>query len=202
MNDSESIKIAAAILAGGKARRFNGIYKGNIRNPDGIPIIKTILSALQHADIHDLVIVTSETAPYSHYPCPKIPDLRAHIGPLGGIEAALTYFKDKFSATLFLPCDTPNISAEEIAQLRDHFLANPNVPVWYAVTAQRNDHPLIAIVRNDALPCLTQLIDKGERKVLSAWQAMGGKPLRFARKEAFVNINSPAELDQWLRTTR
>ena len=196
---SPKIKLSAAILAGGKAQRFYGMNKGEIRDPDGIPIIKKILTELHRAHINDLIIVSNLPALYLKYHQQVEPDLRKNIGPIGGIETALTYFKNKTDATLFLPCDMPNISAIEINALKEKFLTMPETPVLYAQSELNSNHPLFSVVRNDVLPQLIRLIDKGERKVSSAWKKMGGKPLRFNHSQAFININTPSDLNEWIK---
>lgn len=60
------MKIAGAILAGGKAKRLNGIAKGNIKI-NNKTIITNLLKAFAQAGISDVIISANDFKPYKQY---------------------------------------------------------------------------------------------------------------------------------------
>lgn len=179
--------IAAAILAGGKASRLGGLAKGNILLSSGLTIIEHLLAELDKVGIDDTVIVSQNEA-YQCYNKLMIADQRQNIGPLAGIEAALSYYRNSYyDATLFLPCDMPNFSACEMRMLLYKFRGKDAV---FAVTGKADWHPLCAVVNNDWLDDISALIDVGNRSVKDVWLGCKGTPVFFDNEEAFVNINS------------
>lgn len=185
--------IAAAILAGGKASRLGGLDKGNILLDNGLTIIKHLLAELDLVGIHEVVIVSKNPA-YQRYNKPMITDKRQYIGPLAGIEAALSYYRDDYSSTLFLPCDMPNFSADAMCVLLDNFHGKDAVFAatgHSCYTGSNSDwHPLCAVVHNCWLDDISALIDAGNRSVRDVWLKCRGKPVFFEDKMIFANINT------------
>ncbi len=60
-----SEKIVAAILAGGKAKRFQGKAKGELELADGRTIVKRLLEELAVAKIDEIVIAANDPSSYS-----------------------------------------------------------------------------------------------------------------------------------------
>ncbi|MGD9153278.1 MAG: molybdenum cofactor guanylyltransferase [Gammaproteobacteria bacterium] len=178
--------IAAAILAGGKASRLGGLAKGNILRSNGLTIIEHLLAEFDKVGIHDVIIVSKNPA-YQRYNKPMIADKRQNIGPLAGIEAALSYYRSNYHATLFLPCDMPNFSENEMRVLLDKFQGKDTV---FAVTGDEDWHPLCAVVNNDWLDDISKLIDAGNRSIKDVWLKCRGKPIFFSNNMAFANINT------------
>jgi Molybdopterin-guanine dinucleotide biosynthesis protein A len=80
-------QISAAILAGGRARRFGGADKASLV-VGGARIIERQLAALA-AVTDDVRIVSNDPARYAALGVRVIPDQIAGAGPLGGLHAAL-----------------------------------------------------------------------------------------------------------------
>src|SRR5205823_301046 len=98
---------AAAILAGGQARRMGGVHKG-LLVIDGEPIVARQLRLLgAYAD--ELVIVANDVAAYREIAAAAhariVSDLHPGDGPLAGLEAALT--ATSASELLLVACDLP-----------------------------------------------------------------------------------------------
>lgn len=181
---------AAAILAGGKASRLNGIAKGNLKLKNGTTIIQHLIDGLLKVGCSEIIVVANDTAPYLAYGIKIVGDLQKELGPIGGIETALTYYLNKYDATVFLPCDLPAITALEIAQLKDAYL-NTNAKVVYAKT--KIAHPLCAVVNNSLSSEVSELIKNGERKIYNFWRQLGAKALSSENEQPFVNINTWAD---------
>lgn len=187
-------RFAAAILAGGKATRFSGIAKGNIKLKNDATIIQRLINELLRAECSEIIIIANDSSPYISYGIEVIPDLQKGLGPVGGIETALTYYLDKYDATMFLPCDLPAITALEIAQLKDFYL-NTNAKVVYAKT--KIAHPLCAVVNNSLLDKVSELIKNGERKMLNIWVKLDAETVCFENEQSFTNINTSTDMENY-----
>jgi len=119
---------------------------------------------------------------------------------LGGIEAGLAHFLGRACAVAFLPCDLPRITAAEISALKEAFLAG-EARVVFAAAGGFFCHPLCAVVHNEAGEDISAAISRGERSVREVWAELNAAPVRFDAEDAFVNINTPRDLDEW-RTPR
>jgi molybdopterin-guanine dinucleotide biosynthesis protein A len=177
--------IAAAILAGGEARRLNGLAKGNILLAPNITVIGRLLDELNQVGLQD-VVIAGENPAYRRYQLPMITDKRQHVGPLAGIEAVLEHYQNRFAATLFLPCDLPKIMAREIKQLINQY----DNGIVFATTNETHWHPLCAVVQNSLLADIQSSIDNGMRSIKEVWHACGAKSVFFSNKAAFANLNN------------
>ncbi|OGT06465.1 MAG: hypothetical protein A2103_00715 [Gammaproteobacteria bacterium GWF2_41_13] len=191
------VKISAAILAGGKTQRIHGIHKGELKLPNGEPVIRKLIHAIRQADIHDIIVVSDFDEIYRKYHIEVIPDQRKQAGPLGSIETALSHFQQKTEATLLLPYDMPNLSAEDMLYLKQSFLKDPSSLVYAQV--DETQHPLFALVPNNILSKMSGFIEKGERKTSTVWRALNGRKIPFKNARSFLSINTPADLDEWLK---
>jgi len=179
--------IAAAILAGGQARRLNGAAKGNLLVNSQTTIIEHLINELHKISLTTISII-SENSAYQRYGLPMLKDKRRNVGPLAGVEAALAYYQDHFAATLLLPCDMPKLTSNEIKCLLKSYTNGENSIVFAATNAIW--HPLCAIVNNELLDDISKLIDDGVSKVKNAWQKYQAKPVFFADEAAFINVNN------------
>lgn len=199
-------RFAAAILAGGRARRLGGIAKGNIEIRSNVTIIQHLLSEIRQAAIEKTVIVANDAKPYLSYGVEIIADHQQNIGPLAGIVSALRHYQKRCEAVLIMPCDTPCITHREINVLQEAYLTSNSSIVYVAVVTavaaaftdvvdeQSPLHPLCAIVSCSVVDELERAIADGIHKVRLAWEKLGATPVYFAKASAFVNINSYADL--------
>ncbi|MDH7499846.1 MAG: molybdenum cofactor guanylyltransferase [candidate division NC10 bacterium] len=192
----QNCQIAAGVLAGGKGRRFGRMPKGLWEVAPGIPILRKQVAELASSGIEEVIILTNDPRPYRGFGRNIVPDLRAGIGPLGGIETAISYYFRRCRATLFLPCDLPYITAQEITSLLEGFSrAEGNVAV--AVSGESDWEPLFAVVKNELLPVVQAAIDRGVRRVREVWKELGVTLIHFPDRESFCNVNTPKDLPRW-----
>ena len=155
-------RIAGAVLAGGQAVRYRGKPKGLLEAVTCRSIIEEEIRQLNPAgiDIDEVIIVASDPEPWSNCTLKTVLDLRPGLGPLAGIEAALAYYGQSHDATLFLPCDLPGITTNEISCLQAAF-TNNSALVAVAVTSEFFCEPLCTVVHNALLETVSQAIDAG-----------------------------------------
>jgi molybdopterin synthase catalytic subunit len=188
------LRVLAAILAGGLATRLGGNAKGLLRTPQGT-IIERLIAELTTAGIGDTIISANDPQPYVALGKAVIGDRRPRVGPLGGIEAALSHAASAYDAVLLLPCDLPNISAIEIRGLLTAFVRDPR-RVAMAVTSDGRQHPLCAVVPVTLLPHVAQSIEAGEYGVGRVWNALGAGAVPVGDPEKLHNVNTLEDLNQ------
>lgn len=200
MNRSrETFRYAAAILAGGQARRLGGLAKGTL-DAGGVSVVERLRDQLRTAGVKQIVIVANDPAPYRDCGPEITGDLRPGNGPLGGIEAALVHWAGRADAMVIVPCDAPRLGAPEITTLIDAFAAG-DAPGVCARTGEFFWHPLCAVVHNDLAPQISGAIDTGQRSVQQLWRSAGVECVDFGDDTPFVNINTPEDLADY-RTSR
>ena len=111
--------LSCAILAGGKAKRFNGENKALLKIGAQTNFEKLLFVT---DSIFKETIVVANTP--DHYPCRDIKvvkDIFKNIGPIGGIHAALKVASG--NAVFFFPCDMPflnrNLILEQIKRFNN-----------------------------------------------------------------------------------
>ena len=105
----------AAILAGGRARRFGGRPKA-LLPVGGLRIIDRLLAALRPV-VGEVVIIAREDGPYRELGLPIRHDVLPGTGPLGGIYTALA--ATTAPRTLVVAADMPFLNAPFLRLLRD-----------------------------------------------------------------------------------
>ncbi len=192
----EKCTIAAAILAGGKASRLGGLAKGTLDIAGGQTIIDRLVRELTQGGAEEIIISANDATPYGRYGKRIVADITKGAGPVGGIEAALVHLGGRCDAVIFVPCDMPAITAREISKLKEAFLAG-ETPVVYAETGDYFWQPLCAVVHNGLADKVSAAIRDGVRSVRDLWCRLGAATVHFENDAAFMNVNSPADLDAW-----
>ena len=193
------INIAGAILAGGRASRFEGRPKGLLRLPDGQTFIARLLAEMTDAGLDTVVISANQNQPYADLGVPVIPDLRPSIGPLGGFEAVLKHYRETAGAVLFLPCDLPRLTRHEIQQLLENFRHRPE-GILSAETTDGAGQPLCSVVPVAMLDQFSEAVRTGRFGMKKLWRELGASAVQFDRPDRFFNINSQSDYDKLLAT--
>lgn len=193
---SKARRLAAAILAGGKATRYGGMPKGLLPLPDGATMMDKALAAVRAIEPEETIISANDPALYSRFGLTVVQDLRSGAGPLGGIEAALAYFAGRDVGVIFLPCDMPGACGEMVARLAEAY--DPlNAPLVAARRGAFFWEPLCAIAHNALLPKVSAALDAGQRGVCELWLELGAAAVNFDDASIFHNINAPADMAAW-----
>ena len=195
------MEIFSAILAGGKSSRYGGRAKGTIECRPGETIIERLFAQIKKAGIKDIIVSANNSAPYEFLNCEIVPDIRPDLGPLSGVEAALTFYQNRCDAVFFLPCDLPGITAKEIQILLRAARENSQQICVAASPSPKTDffwQPLCSIVPIARLTEIRLALDRKERKMGTLWSKLKANPVFFKETQAFININSPQDLQSWL----
>lgn len=161
-------EIAAAILAGGRARRMHGQDKSALPI-GGRPIIDRQLDTLRRLTPH-LLIVSDDPQRFARHDVPVVPDLVPNAGPLGGLYTALTHHATHNAAayTLILACDMPFVSIDLLRHLvmRAHG--------WDAAAPRTADgyHPLCAVYARSIAPLVRQRLAEGQLAMTGLLRAL------------------------------
>ncbi len=120
-------RVACAIMAGGKNRRYNGIDKSFVEI-SGKPLIEMILEIVDGI-FEEIIIVTNNPGSYDKYKKKYkiVSDEIKNIGPLGGFYTAMIN-SDKDSI-FYLPCDMPFIRKKIIENQIKFFYSENNCDV-------------------------------------------------------------------------
>jgi molybdopterin-guanine dinucleotide biosynthesis protein A len=150
--------VTAAILAGGRASRFDGTDKSALVI-GGSRIIDRELAALSPV-ASEILIISNDGARYSGLGIPVVGDRVAGAGPLGGIYTALVSARHPW--VLIVACDMPFVSTmlfETLVGAIDDD-ADAVVP-----RSARGLEPLCAMYAQRAAPILKRRLEAHEWRV-------------------------------------
>ena len=186
--------VAAAILAGGRARRFGGTIKSTLPI-GGVRIIDRQLAALsQVAD--PIFVVANDPAPFASLGLEIVPDVIPDCGALGGIYSAIV--RSPRLRTLIVAGDLPGLPVpllERLVQPSEAEIVVPRGPRGYeplcAVYAATCAGPIR--LRLEAGDLKASVIPDGVRV-----EVIGPEDLAAYDPDGllFVNVNTPHEYER------
>ncbi len=185
---SRGLTVTTVILAGGQGSRMGG--NKALRDLRGMPLIEWVLGAIMPQGTEILISANDNQGLFAALGYHVIADhVSGYAGPLAGLQAGMQYASGEWVASV--PCDTPFLPDDLIARLLD---AAHNVEASVAVVNGRRQ-PTIALYHRSVLPKLDAYLGAGERRV-SGWLALlDVREAIFDEEDAFININSLAELN-------
>lgn len=191
MNNSN--QLTAAIIAGGKSRRF-GSPKALALLGDATLIERALSTA--RAISETVLLNYGAINLFEDQAVPAVQDIIPDCGPLGGIYTVLRHAATPWVAAL--PCDLPFLVAEVYGLL---FKARRDTrPV--AAVSERGTEPLVSIWPKAICEDVEALIQKGivamhqALKELQAVEVNIPQQLPDYRREIFFNINRVEDLEQ------
>lgn len=156
------------LLAGGAARRFDGIPKG-LATVDGIRIADRVLTVLRGATDTQLVVSNEREAEAWFPELPIFADAQRGQGPLAGIETALRAAAG--ASVLVVAWDMPFLTTPLLRGMRA--LGEIGPP---AVVPTHGDpmvvEPLCAFYAAETLDVCTSLLERGERSARALFDAL------------------------------
>lgn len=182
----------AVILAGGLATRMGGGDKG-LRPFRGATLLDAVIARVGPQAGRLALNANGDPARLAAFGLPVLPDpVPGHPGPLAGVLAAMLWAGSLGAArVLTVPCDSPDLPADLMAQL-----SATDAPVPVACGADGRLHPAVALWPVAAAPLLRAFLDRGERRVRGFALTLGLAPVPFpaADPDPFGNINRPEDL--------
>lgn len=197
-----SLSRTGIILAGGQSSRM-GQNKA-LMMIDGVSVIERIAIELETIT-DELLIVTNTFHTFDYLNIPMVEDEQKGKGPLAGIQAGLKASQSE--KNLIVACDMPFISSSLgallLEELEDYQVAIPKF--------EGRMHPLFGAYRKDALPAVSQSLEKNELRMMSLLQnlhvryisedILSGKGI-FVKETAVFNMNDQIEYEQALKLDR
>lgn len=198
------------ILAGGAASRFGGLPKG-LERVDGRRIVDRVAKALREVSDDLLLIANAADAPSWLPGVRTAADVRAGLGALGGLHAALTHAA---SDILLVAWDMPFVSAALLGELRRigdggadasvhalPMIASPDVVIPESDGSRRGVEPLCAWYSQRCRASVERTLDAGDRRAIGFHEQVRVQRLPLARVQdfgnparLFSNVNTPDDL--------
>lgn len=188
--------VAAAIIAGGRARRLGGRVKALIE-VGGATILERQLSVLR-TRVTAIAIAANDPRPYRESGLPVLPDRLPGKGPLAGLDAALAWCPRPY--LLAVACDMPHLDPRVL----DLLLARraPDIDIVVPYIADRPE-PLCALYARSVAPVLERRLAAGRLRAADLMQDANLAVARVSEDEwraldpelrALTNINTPDDL--------
>ncbi|HEY7171697.1 MAG TPA: molybdenum cofactor guanylyltransferase [Vicinamibacterales bacterium] len=188
---------SAAILVGGRARRFGGRDKSALV-VGGRTILARQLDALAPV-ADDVLIVGSVTDVASGVSrsCRVVHDRVPDSGPLGGLDAALAAARDE--VLILLACDMPFVTSAFL----DYLVASADGVEAVVPRTDRGYHPLCAVYTRACRAAVTQRLDEQRLAMTGVIEAVRTRVIEPDDVERFgparrllANVNTPGEFDE------
>lgn len=185
--------ITGLVLAGGQGRRMGGNDKGLLLLR-GQPLVAHAIGRIR--DQVDALIINANQnqEAYRAFGYPVIADadsVEAYAGPLAGLHAGLCAADTPLLVSV--PCDCPLLPLDLVSTLRSALtaagaqLAVPRTPSGL--------QPVFSLCRREVADSLTRFLDGGGRKIDQWYKVLKVVTVEFPDEAAFLNINTPAELE-------
>lgn len=184
------------ILAGGQARRMNGINKLLQKFDDQIQLIK-IHQQLKFDVAHVWINSHRDDSIYQKM-IPSIDcyqdDEAGFLGPLMGIKSAWSHVQADY--VLFVPCDVTYIPSKVLLKLHQALAKNSLAEVAYVEINGKALYPFCLVKRN-SLNILTTHLEQKQRSLRQCFLDLHAQVAHFKNHALFFHsINSLDELQQ------
>ena len=185
------MQVSTAILAGGLSRRM-GREKAFLELGASALIERVIAAAAPLTS--DWMVIAPDTDTFTRLNLPIHPDLRPHLGPLGGLHTALK--RAAHPLVLLLACDMPFLTTDFLRFMVDHLGSHQALVPRNANGLQ----PLCALYTRSCLPAVEAAIQRRELHMpsfhpdvdLRILEPGEWRPFDF-HQLLFTNINTPAQ---------
>ena len=184
--------VAAAILAGGQARRFDGRDKSRLVVEGRAIIVRQ--AEILHRVAAEVFVVGGEASRFADVGLTVHPDRRPDLGPIGGIATALAV--TTADCVLVVACDLPFLSEPLLVALAER--ARDADGAW--IRTARGPEPLLACYRRRAAPVLAARIEAGALALHDLDQSLDMRDITVDELAHFgspdrllANVNTPGD---------
>ena len=184
------------ILAGGQARRMNGLNKLLQKFDDQIQLIK--IHQQLKSDVAQVWINSHRDDSIYQKIIPSIhcyqDDEQGFLGPLMGMKSAWSHVQADY--VLFVPCDVTYIPPKVILKLHLTLAKNSLAEVAYVEMNGTALYPF-CLVKRSSLASFTHHLEQKQRSLKHCFADLHAQVAHFTNHALFFHsINSPDELQQ------
>ena len=179
------------ILAGGQSKRMQVQNKATVLFK-GKPLITHVIERMKPQAKHIVINTHQNQNDFEKFNLPLIDDaLSIQEGPLLGILTSLQKIKTDW--VQFVPCDTPNLPNNLIANLMKEVEAQKTL----AAVPETNDgfQSACLLCHTSTLENLQDFFNQGGRKIEDWVRQLPFSIVRFHDQSQFININTQKELE-------
>ena len=179
------MNIGCAILAGGKSSRM-GSDKAML-TLEGKNFIQILMKELDF--FPEKLIARGKNPDCAGMGWKVIDDIYPERGPLGGVHAALTICES--DALFFVSCDIPLLKQSLVSELVEMLTEEADAVI--SVTNDGRKHPLCGVYKKSVLPVLTEQLESGNNRIMSALEKLDVKYIFLDEENSRMlkNINTP-----------
>ena len=189
------------ILAGGQARRMNGLNK-LLQQFDGEPQLLKIHQKLK-SSVSELWVNSHRD--YSIYQS-IVPDIKyfqddasGFLGPLMGMKSAWSNVEADY--VLFIPCDVTYIPTQVVAKLHSALRKNKQAQAAYVSINGDALYPF-CLLKRESLITITEQVEKQRLSLKECFKLLHAQVAIFQKQNLFFHsINSLDELQQYKQIT-
>jgi molybdenum cofactor guanylyltransferase len=185
------VRIAGLIIAGGKSSRM-GQNKALIHFKQK-PLIEHVYDRLKY-QVEKVYININQACKNFKYKENIIPDKKQNYqGPLAGLDAALQMIQTEWLQ--IAPCDSPFLPLD-LTQI----LMNKSKQSLHKIIipqTQNNIHPTLGLFHSSIADDLNLFLKNKDRGFINFINSVGFEGVSFENEHAFVNINTPEELEKY-----
>jgi molybdenum cofactor guanylyltransferase len=182
------MQAAGYVLVGGNSSRMGrdkAFLPGQFRY-----VVDDVAESVQAATGNVTLIGNPDQFREFHYSC--LPDLRPGLGPLSGLEAALT--STNADLNLVLACDMPALDVDHLRLLIERAEGSVSKCIATEDVAGKI-HPLCAVYRRDCLPVIQCRLDEKRLSLMGLLDEVETEYVRV--QSAIENLNTPEEWARW-----
>ncbi len=182
------MRTAGFVLVGGRSSRMGrdkALLPWRSR-----PLVEHVAHSVRAAT--GSVTLVGEPQRYGFLNFDQLPDLHPGLGPLAGIEAALTAGRAELN--LIVACDTPAMEADYLRRLVEVAAVHPATCVICEDPRGRL-YPLCAVYKTACLPIVANAVLKRRLRLFDLVAELQAARLKIGCEIA--NVNTPEEWRRW-----
>ena len=162
---------------------------------DGTPL--AVRAASEARAVCDAVSIVGDPARHGSLGFPVLTDRYPGIGPLGGIEAALSATHSDWN--LVVACDMPGVAQSLFRTLFDNCESDPASDGAVPVGPEGRAEPLCAVYHRRCHAVILRAIEAGKYKVTDVLLLLALRYVEVADAHVFANLNTPDEFRTYIR---
>lgn len=185
------------ILAGGQARRMNGMNKLLQQFDDQIQLSK--ICQKFKSEVQSIWVNSHRDSSIYKQIEPNIycysDDQTGFLGPLMGMKSAWSHLQSDYA--LFIPCDVTYIPNQVLIKLHRALQKNPQALVAYVAINGDALYPF-CLLKKESLPILQQQMNTNKLSLRDCFKQLHAQSASFKKQSLFCHsINSLDELQQY-----